>query len=424
MSQTRRVAFTDRTLKALKPPKERGQPVYDAVVPGLCVRVGARAPVFYVTKRVGTQFKWIRLGAYPIMTLAEARGRAREVLSAISEGKPLPAPAKTVASFAEIAEEFIETVLPTTRKGQPKRTVKAEERAFRAEILPVLGQKDIRQITPKDIAQCLEGIANRTRRTEDGRLVSGGPHAARKILPALNRLFEWAAYPTRQKGGLQTNPMSAIVASEMLTGLAFSTVRDRVLDDAELRIIWRAACATPRPFGDLVRALLLTGQRLGEIANAQQSEIEEGTGCLLIPAERMKNRESHAVPLTERMRELLYGLPRFTTGDFIFTATYGVKPISGFSKYKRRFDQTVAAIGPVAPWRLHDLRRTARTGLSRAGVLPFHAELVIGHRQAGVHATYDLHRYAAEKLDALERWEKLLESIVDPSSALALAAAS
>jgi integrase len=166
----------------------------------------------------------------------------------------------------------------------------------------------------------------------------------------------------------------------------------------------------------VVRALILTGQRLNEIASARLSEISEDGTTLLIPAERMKNRKPHAVPLTPRMRELLDELPRFQDGDFIFSTTGGKRPISGFSKMKERFDRTVATIRQVEPWQLHDLRRSVRTGLSEAGVLPFHAELVIGHQQAGVHGVYDLFRYQGEKLDALTRWEALLvrNGIIDP----------
>jgi hypothetical protein len=86
---------------------------------------------------------------------------------------------------------------------------------------------------------------------------------------------------------------------------------------------------------------------------------------------------------------------------------------------KARFDRTVATIGDVQPWRLHDLRRAVRTGLSRAGVLPFHAELVIAHQQSGVHGVYDRYRYHTEKLDALASWEALLVKIgiIDPPPA-------
>jgi integrase len=128
----------------------------------------------------------------------------------------------------------------------------------------------------------------------------------------------------------------------------------------------------------------------------------------------MKNRQVHAVPLTATLRALLDEMPRFDGGDFIFSTTGGKRPISGFSKMKARLDDKIAELGHVEPWRLHDLRRGTRTGLSEAGVLPFHAELVIAHTQAGVHAVYDRHRYEKEKRNALIAWERRLVDIVKP----------
>lgn len=424
MSIPQRKLFTDKWLQSLqRKPLRPDDPQYrkawwDIRTPGLCIRQGA-AIAFYAAKRPpnSTRFVWVKLGDYPALPLANARSRASGILGAIVDGRPASTPAKDVVTFTDVAEEFIETVLPFTRKGQQKRTAKAEERAFRQEVLPVLGAKPIIRITHRDIVGCLEGLAGRTAR-HGTRFASGGPHAARKVLPTLNRLFEWAAY--RNKGGLQSNPMAAVVAAEMLSGKSYNTVRDHVPNDAALRIIWQAAEATPYPFGPLIKALILTGQRLSEIAEARWSELDETHTTLEIPPERMKNRQAHAVPLTERMRTLLDELPRFEGGgDFMFSTTGGKRPISGFSKMKARLDRTVATIGEVEPWRLHDLRRAVRTGLSRAGVLPFHAELVIAHQQSGVHGVYDRFRYYTEKLDALASWEALLvkTGVIDPPPA-------
>jgi hypothetical protein len=127
----------------------------------------------------------------------------------------------------------------------------------------------------------------------------------------------------------------------------------------------------------------------------------------------MKNKRAHALPLTPQMRELLLCLPQWANGEFLFSTTGGMRPISGFSKFKARFDR---GLDDVAPWQLHDLRRTVRTGLSRAGVPVFDAELIIAHQQSGVHGVYDKFRYQQEKLAGLDKWEQLLARIIDPPS--------
>jgi integrase len=329
---------------------------------------------------------------------------ARDIVAAIIEGKPLPE--RHGGTLADIAERYIAEILPK------KRTAKACEQALRREVLPVIGPMPTTSIAHEDLVRLFSGIADRS------------PHAARKAHAELSVLFKWATF--NRLGGLRSNPMSAIPVGELMRGRRYSKVRARVLEDRELRLIWRAASETPYPFGPLVKALILTGQRLNEIASAQWSEITPDATTLLIPPERMKNKLAHAVPLTAQMGALLDGLPHFVGGGYLFSTTAGARPFQGFSKAKAKLDAAVAAIGSVGDWQLHDIRRSARTGLARSGVSVFIAELVIGHQQSGVHGVYDRFRYHQEKLDALLHWETLLfEQILKepPGNAVKLAAA-
>jgi integrase len=206
---------------------------------------------------------------------------------------------------------------------------------------------------------------------------------------------------------------SADIEAKGLHGAALK--RDRVLTDDELRRVWRAAeklrapeagQAAGDPYGALVCSLILTGQRRDEVSKSRwpeydkvdPDEADRDDALLTVPGERMKAGITHAVPLVRTVLPILDALPRFEGGDYVFTTTGGKKPISSWSKNKKRPDKT---IGEIAPWTLHDLRRTMRIGMSTAGVLPFIGELVIAHAQSGVHAVYDLHKYDAEKREAL-----------------------
>ncbi len=140
------------------------------------------------------------------------------------------------------------------------------------------------------------------------------------------------------------------------------------------------------------------------------SEVDFAKKLWTIPASRMKGGRVHAVPLAPDALALLEALPRFTLGDFVFTTTGGVKPVSGFSKVKQRLDRLSAVKG----WRFHDLRRTMRTHLSALPVQDLVRELVIAHARPGLHKVYDQHSYEAEKRECLTLWEARLRSILSP----------
>jgi integrase len=405
-----KIAIDDRKLRSMRSATNGARrPIYDTLVPGLLVRPGANGLTFYVVKRdrIAKKFKWIRLGAYPALALKEARSRARDTLAAIAEGKPAPIPAKDALSFAALIEEYKATCLADKRS-------RTEIVAALDRVADELGSRPAASITHEDLVTFLEGVAGKTERNATGsKLRAGGPHAAMKLRAYLNPLFARAAY--LRLAGITANPLVAITNRELVRGKAFSRVRRHVIPDTDLRAIWAAAGQCGYPFGSVIRMLVLSGQRLSEIAKAQWSEIDVGTNCFVIPPSRTKNGQAHALPITPAMQALLDEVPRFADGSFIFSADFGRRPITGFPTFKPRLDRIVAETADIAQWRIHDLQRAARTGLSRAGVDVFCAELVIGHTQSGVHGVYDLHRYNAEKRDALLRWQRLLfDEILNP----------
>jgi integrase len=202
-----------------------------------------------------------------------------------------------------------------------------------------------------------------------------------------------------------------------------SAARTRTLSDDEIRILWPVLCERGA-YGALVKALLLTGQRRNEIAEMTWAEIGRD-GIWEIPAARYKTKRPHAVPLSAAALALIEAQPR--DRDHVFFSSAGTA-FSGFAKSRAVLDKAILAamrkaakpgekVKPLPHWTLHDLRRTARILMARAGVRPDVSERVLGHVIAGVAGVYDRHSYADEKRDALEKLAGLIERIVNPPPA-------
>jgi integrase len=175
--------------------------------------------------------------------------------------------------------------------------------------------------------------------------------------------------------------------------------RTRTLSDDEIRKLW--AALHDDTFGAFCRLLLLTAQRRNDIGNMLWSEIDQTT--LTIPPERYKTGGGQVVPLTDAALAILDALPK-RREDRVF-------PVFSYSLQKHRLDAKV----PLGErWTLHDLRRTGKTLMARAGVRPDISERVLGHTIRGVEGVYDRHDYLAEKRDALERLGALIDRIIDP----------
>jgi integrase len=220
-----------------------------------------------------------------------------------------------------------------------------------------------------------------------------------------------------------------------------------VLTDDEIRLLWKVTGDIAYPLGPLVRMLLVTGQRLREIAHGEwRSEIDLGEAVWAIPSSRMKNGDAHEIPLSPLALDILNSLPRFQGGTFVFSSTGGRRPVSGFSKYKLRLDRAMVRAHRralnvpeddlalrrllglpddgkiprdccVDPFTFHDLRRSMRTRLSALPIPDEVRELMIAHRPSGLHQTYDLHRYRDEKRRGFELWADRLLAIIEPPSA-------
>jgi integrase len=208
--------------------------------------------------------------------------------------------------------------------------------------------------------------------------------------------YGWAV----KRGTLSVNPFSNLPVTPTVK-------RERVLCDDELAALWRAT-ASAGPFNGIVRLLLLTGQRREEVAGMTWAEVSDDFSTWIIPASRAKNGATHIVPLSMLVQDLLRSLLQF--GEFVFPGVRG--PFNGWSKAKAGLD----ARAGVTNWRLHDLRRTAATGLQRLGVRLEVTEQVLNHvsgSRAGIVGIYQRHDFANEKRAALEAWGEHVEAIVE-----------
>jgi integrase len=148
------------------------------------------------------------------------------------------------------------------------------------------------------------------------------------------------------------------------------------------------------------------------------AEVDLDKAVWTLNGARTKNGDPPSDPLPALAVDIFAAMPTLT-GPHVFSTTYGKRPISGFAKIKQSLDRRIAKLNdgkPITDWRLHDLRRTMRTNLSALSILPLVAELMIGHRQGGVAAVYDLHRYEVPQRAGFEAWCNRLMSIVEPQN--------
>jgi integrase len=280
---------------------------------------------------------------------------------------------------------------------------------IRKDLIPRWGSLSVTAITRRHVTEMLHDIkADKERR----RNPNGVSYAASKALAATSGLFGWAIASNLYEG-LEHSPTTHVSAKRIL---GEKTKRDRVLDDDEIRAFVAAATAMDYPWGPLARMLLLSACRLREIAEARWDELDGVNSMLVIPASRMKGKKEHSIPLTPAMQDIIGCLPKFQQGRFLFSSSGGRAPVGAFGRFKRRLDAAIAKGMPdgIKPWVLHDLRRSARSLMSRAGVAPDVAEKCLAHLPGGIQGTYDRWSYLPERRAALEALAALVNRIINP----------
>jgi integrase len=288
-------------------------------------------------------------------------------------------------TVAMLAESYIQKHASTIRSG-------AEiARKMRSDVLPVIGDMKVSEVHRRDVHRVLDPIKER-----------GSPAMAGKVYADLRAMFRWAV----ARGYLDQSPVAGMEEDDG------SKTRTRFLTEEEIAAVWPPLSIFKKPVELALRLALVTGQRIGEVCGITLDEIDFPKALWNIPAERSKNGEAHAVPLSDMALEIIAEARSTAIGGRLITRS----PEAVAQALLYKIDRL-----PVQDWTAHDLRRTVCTHLAKMGVPPLHIGAVVNHRQVtkggvtlGVYVQYD---YAKEKREALNIWADRLAAIVSGGGA-------
>lgn len=370
--------------------------LWDSGVAGFGLRIrangGASWLLRYRPKNAarGAPVKSMTLGVWPAMTVEAARALALGHVGKIALGGD---PADELRQARARSRSIVGAALDDYAMSLAQRhIVKADEvmaslrRGFAPEINSEIGDLDVRTLVG-----LVDRIATTKRKRKDGTSYTV-PGAAAEFRKNARAFLGWAAL----KGLVKFNALAGYRApAKSRMERRIGKLRSgRALDDREIVAVWDAA-ESMGAFGALVRLGVLTGLRRNELAELRWSDIRDG--MIVIPEGRTKTGREHRVPVTETMQSVLAALPGSTKGALVFPSAVTGSAMAGWSKLTPKL-----AKASGVSFRLHDLRRTCRTIMSRLGVSEAVAEAAIGHARAGLIATYDKHDLWNERVAAFE----------------------
>jgi integrase len=316
------------------------------------------------------------IGSAARLDLEVARKRAKELLGHVDLGRDPLAEQLRVSTFRALADTYF------AREGSKIRTANKRSAVLERLVFPVIGGMPVEDIKRSDIIRMIDRIEDES-----------GPGAADTALAYTRRIFSWH----EERHDDFRSPIGKIKQRR-------TSSRERVLTDDEIREVW----GVQGFWGDFSRLLLLTAARRTELSEMTRDEL--GGGLWTIPGARVKNGKEVARPLSRAAQQMLGAIPTLDNCRFVFT-TDGRGPVTTFSTGKAAIDEACGVTG----WTFHDLRRTARTLLSRAGVDADTAERCLGHAIGGVRGVYDRHKYEEQMRVAFEKLSNMIEQIVDPT---------
>ena len=383
-----------------KPLKSRRH--YDTVVQGFGLDVLASgAKIFVARYRFDGEKKTLRLGRYPVLTVDKARAAAKVALGEVARGVDPHVSRATKSDAANKAAahaaytvdalitDFTEHHLKHRSASQYERIPRDLRRNFGSWLVTPVGE-----FTKANAQQMLDTAKNKI-------LLNGKPVrgvGANRLHDAARNCFNWGV--KHREEYLATNVWTKVPRP------AKETPRDNPQSDETIGILFNLADALPDPQGNLLKLMILTGQREGEIAGMRWDELASSLETWTLPALRVKNRKKHTVPLSAAVIAVIQSVRRRAGSILVFEGQRQTK-FQGFGQMKQRLDGMMRDAGLVPDWTFHDLRATFSTGCAKAGV-PLHVtEAILNHKSGtirGIAAVYNRYDYAKEKRLALQNW--------------------
>lgn len=373
-------------------PTPKRQVIFDGATTGLALIItpkGKRSFSIVARAPDGRQV-WKRIGEPDLMTVAEARQEAAEAVARVKAGEAAmlePAqPEAAPETFREVAERFIARWVDKGGKmqdGTPLRSKHEIERQLKVYVYPRWADKPFTSIRRGAVTALMDTMVD-----------DNGAVQADRVLSTLAKLFNWY----RQ---YDENYVTPIIPEMKRAG---TRKRSRILTDDEIRTIWDA-CGDIGTFGAFVRVSLLTGQRRAKVAQMRWEDIDKGAWT--IPAEAREKVNAGILELPPLALVTINAQPRVKDNPYVFPGR-GKMAFNSFSDGK----ETLHEKAPIPHWVTHDLRRTAKSLMARAGVRPDYSERTLGHAIPGVQGIYDQYDYREEKAAALKALAALVERIL------------
>ncbi len=393
-----RLALTDRTVRALKPPSTGRLDVWDEDNPGFGLRISAAGRRTWILMyRMGKTLRRLTLGRYPTLGLAEARVKATHALREVDKGEDpgrQKIEGRRAETFSDLAREYIERHASKKRSGREDvRLLNGsphKKKTGKVPHVPLVtrwGPRRIKDIKRRDVRELLDEVAARA------------PIMANRVLALVRKMFNFAI----EHDWLEANPC------HMIKRPAEERQRERVLSEDEIRLVWKALDDQSPLIAALFRIRLLTAQRGGEVHGAAWVEFDLARGWWTIPAERSKNGLAHRVPLSPQAVRILKAW-RPSAGESMWVFPSSRKDGPHIAHAQKAIERIVEASD--VDFRGHDLRRTAASLMVGAGVPRLVVSKILNHVESGVTAVYDRHSYDLEKRAALDFWGKRVDDLV------------